>query len=165
MSVLKTFGVDWGPFLAQVITVLIVYVVLSKYAFGPVMAMLEARRKRIAQGEANLKEIESKLSKAEERVQAMLDDANKDAERLISEARESASALREQKSQEAINEAQQIIEKARVASKMEHEKVMSELKGEFGRLLMDATTRVSGKVLDANDQKRINEEALAQASQ
>lgn len=163
-GILETFGLDWPKFISQVIIVLIVYFILSKYAFGPVLAMLESRRKRIEEGEINLKTIQEEMAKAEEKVQAMLDEANRDAERLIAEARDSAEAVRGQKTQEAVKEAQNIIEKAREASKLEHEKVMGELKSDFGRLLIDATSKVTGKVLDESDQKRINEETAGQVA-
>ncbi|NLT72189.1 MAG: F0F1 ATP synthase subunit B [Verrucomicrobiaceae bacterium] len=163
-GILQTFGLDWPKFISQVIIVLIVYVILSKYAFGPVIAMLEARRKRIAEGEANLKTIETELGKAEEKVRGMLDQANLDAERLIAEARESAEAVRGQKTQEAVKEAQSIIEKAREASRLEHESAMNELRRDFGRLVIDATSKVTGKVLDDGDQKRINEETAGQVA-
>ena len=163
-GILDTFGLAWGPFFAQFIIILVVYAILSKYAFGPVLAMVEARRERIAEGERNLKDIETQLATAEEKVQGMLDDANADAERLIGEAKESASVVREQKTQEAIAEAQNIIEKARAASKLEHEKTMAELKSDFGRLVIDATSKVSGKVLDESDQKRINQETAEQVA-
>jgi len=161
---LNTFGLDWAKFISQVIVVLIVYAILAKFAFGPVLAMLEQRRKRIEDGEANLVKIREQLATAEEKVQSMLDEANRDAERLISEARESADALRDQKSQEAIKEAQQIIEKARAAAKVEHDNLMSSLKQEFGRLVTDATSKVTGKVLDEEDQKRINQETAGQVA-
>ena len=163
-GILETFGLDWAKFLSQVIIVLIVYGILSKYAFGPVLAILQARRLRIAEGEGNLKTIQTELSRAEEKVQAMLNQANADAERLIGEARDSAEAVRGQKTQEAIKEAQQIIEKARDASRLEHESAMNELKRDFGRLVIDATSKVTGKVLDDRDQKRINEEAAGQVA-
>lgn len=163
-GILHTFGLEWPKFISQVIIVLLVYFILSKYAFGPVLAMLEARRRRIAEGEANLKTIEAELNKAEEKVQGMLNQANADAERLIAEARESAESVRGQKTQEAIKEAQQIIEKAREASRLEHESAMNELKRDFGRLVIDATSKVTGKVLDDKDQKRINEETAGQVA-
>jgi F-type H+-transporting ATPase subunit b len=163
-GILETFGLAWPKFIAQVIIVLIVYFILSKYAFGPVLAMLNARRDRIAEGEENLKKIKADLANAEACVQAMLDEANLDAERLISEARESADAAKEQKTQEAIKEAQNILEKARTASQMEHEAAMNELKRDFGRLVIDATSKVTGKVLDDGDRKRINEEAAGQVA-
>ncbi|MEM7600699.1 MAG: F0F1 ATP synthase subunit B [Verrucomicrobiota bacterium] len=161
---LNTFGLDWGKFFAQCIVVLIVYAILAKFAFKPVLAMLEERRSRIEAGEKNLKQVEEDMAKAEEKVQALLDDANNDAQRLISEARESSEALRAQKSQEAINEAQQIMEKAREASKLEHETAMNELKRDFGSLVINATSKVTGKVLDDKDQKRINDETAGQVS-
>jgi tRNA(Ile)-lysidine synthase TilS/MesJ len=61
-------------------------------------------------------------------------------------------------------EAQQILEKAREASRLEHEGAMNELKRDFGRLVIDATSKVTGKVLDDKDQKRINEEAVGQVA-
>ena len=163
-KILKLFGLDWGAFIAQLIIILIVYLILRKYAFGPVVEMLELRRKRIAEGEAKLKKIETDQAEAEANAQAMLDKANEEADRLIVEARESAEAIREQKSQAAISEANQIIEKAREASKMEHQRVMSELKSDFGRLVIGATSKVSGKVLDDGDQKRINSEVAGEVS-
>lgn len=163
-EILNTFGLDWPKFISQVIIVLIVYFVLSKYAFGPVLEMLEARRRRIAEGEANLETIKAEMGKAEDKVRAMLEQANADAERLINEARESAEAVRTEKTQEAIKEAQQILEKAREASRLEHERAMNELKRDFGRLVIDATSKVTGKVLDDSDQKRINEEAAGQVA-
>ncbi|MDF1825488.1 MAG: F0F1 ATP synthase subunit B [Verrucomicrobiales bacterium] len=163
-DILTTFGLDWGKFIAQCLIVVVVYIILSKYAFGPVLAMLEERRARIEAGEKNLKEVEENMAKAEQKVQALLDEANGDAERLIAEARESSEALRSQKSQEAINEAQAIIEKAREASKLEHQTAMNELKRDFGHLVIEATSKVTGKVLDDGDQKRINEETAGQVS-
>lgn len=163
-GILETFGLDWAKFLSQVIIVLIVYGILSKYAFGPVLGMLEARRRRIAEGEANLETIKADLGKAEEKVRSMLEKANSDAERLISEARDSAESVRAQKTQEAIKEAQSILEKAREASRLEHEAALSELKRDFGRLVIDATSKVTGKVLDDKDQKRINDEAVGQVA-
>jgi len=163
-GIIEQFGISWPEFIAQVIIVLVVYFVLSKYAFGPVMGMLQERRQRIEESEANSKKIENELAKAEEKVQSMLDEANGDAERLIAEARDSAEAVRGQKTQDAIKEAQNIIEKAREASRLEHEKTLNELKRDFGRLVIDATSKVTGKVLDDGDQKRINQETAGQVA-
>jgi F-type H+-transporting ATPase subunit b len=162
MGILETFGFTWGKFAAQVIIILIVYAILKKFAFGPVLAMLEERRRRIADGEANLEKIREQMEKAEANVQEKIDQANANADRMIAEAKESAESVRTQKTQEAITEAGQIIAKANEAAKLEHDQVMAELKGEFARLVIDTTSKVTGKVLDDGDQKRINEEAAGQ---
>lgn len=164
MELLDTFGVTWVKFISQVIIILIVYGVLKKFAFGPVMAMLEERRRRIADGEANLEKIREQMETAEASVQGMLDKANADADRLITEAKESAESVREQKTQDAIAEAGQIIAKANEAAKLEHEQLMAELKRDFGRLVIDTTGKVTGKVLDESDQERINQETAGQVA-
>jgi len=81
---------------------------------------------------------------------------------MIDEARESAGHVAERKEQEAIAAAEQIIAKAREASVIEHEKTMAELKRELGRLVVDTTAKVTGKVLTADDQRRLQEEASRQ---
>ena len=151
-------------FFSQVAIILIVYAVLKKFAFGPVMAMLEERRRRIADGEANLEKIREQMEQAEAKVQSMLDEANADADRLISEAKESAEAVRDQKTQDAIAEAGQIIAKANEAAKLEHDQLMAELKRDFGRLVVDTTSKVTGKVLNDSDQERINQETAGQVA-
>ena len=164
VDLLNTFGVTWVAFLSQVAIILVVYVILKKFAFGPVMAMLEERRKRIADGEANLEKIREQMEQAENKVQSMLDEANADADRMISEAKDSAESVREKKTQDAIAEAGQIIAKANEAAKLEHDQLMTELKRDFGRLVIDTTSKVTGKVLDDSDQDRINQETACQVS-
>ena len=163
-EILDTFGVEWGKLLAQVFIFGIVLFVLKRYAFGPVQAMLEARRKRIAEGEAKLEKIARDLASAEANAKEIVDKANTDANRLIKEAGDGAAALAEKKRQASIAEAAAIVAKAREAAKLEEEQLLSQLKREFGRMVVDATTRVTGKVLTPDDQERLNRETAAQVS-
>lgn len=160
-TIKKTFGLNGWFFLAQVINFFLVVWILKKFAFGPVQEMLEQRRVRIAEGEAKLKRIEKQLAESEETTAAAIAKANEEALRLINEAKEGATAFTEQKSQEAISQAQQILAKAEAAAKADRERLRAELKGEFGRLVAATTAQVTGKVLSDEDQKRINEDALA----
>ena len=158
------FGLELPKLIAQVIIFLVVFYVLKTKAFGPIMGMLEQRRMRIADGESKLEKIARDLAEAEKNAQAIVDKANDDANRMVKEAGDSAKSLAEKRQQEAIQEAGQILVKAREAAKMEHEQVMAQLKAEFGRMVTDATTRVTGKVLNIDDQARINQETSAQVS-
>ncbi|MEM7014789.1 MAG: F0F1 ATP synthase subunit B [Verrucomicrobiota bacterium] len=166
MDILKdiagNFGFELPKFLAQILIFLIVYAVLKWKAFGPIQAMLEQRRQRIADGEENLKKIKEDLESAEAKAQEIIDKANADAERLIDEARESAQNLTEKKTQEATSEANSIIAKAREASQLEKEQALSELKRDFGRLVIDTTSKVTGKVLTKADQDKINQETAGE---
>jgi len=161
-EIFKLFGFDWAKLIAQIIVFIIVYAVLSKYAFGPVTALLETRRQRIAEGEANLQKISHNLATSEAQTAAAIQKANADAERMVKEGRDAAAAVGEAERQKALAEAAAIITKAREAAELERARIMGELKRDFGRLVVDATSRVAGKTLSSEDQARLNKEALAQ---
>ena len=158
------FGLSAPNLIAQIIIFMIVYFILKNKAFGPILAMLEQRKQRIAEGEAKLEKISKDLAEANANAQAILDKANADGNRLVKEADESAKALAEKKQQDAIHEAGQILAKAREAAQLETDKARAELRREFGRMVADATSRVTGKVLTTDDQLRINQETAAQVS-
>jgi F-type H+-transporting ATPase subunit b len=161
-ELLNTFGIEWPKFLAQLILFIIVYFVLKKFAFGPIIAMLEERRKRIEEGQLNAQKIKQQLADAEKHHTEILAKANAEAQRMIDEARESASHVADRKLQEAITSAEQVIAKAREAGALEYERSMDQLKRELGRLVVETTAKVTGKVLNSDDQRRLQEEAARQ---
>lgn len=163
-DIASQFGLEAPKLIAQVLIFLVVFKVLKSKAFGPILAMLEQRRQRIADGESKLEKIARDLAEAEKNAKAIVDKANDDANRLVKEAGESARSLAEKRQQEAIQEAGQILAKARDAAQLEHDQLLSQLKSQFGRMVADATSRVTGKVLNSDDQSRINQETAAQVS-
>ncbi|MFO1482011.1 MAG: F0F1 ATP synthase subunit B [Verrucomicrobiaceae bacterium] len=163
-EIAQQFGLTLGKFIAQVITFVIVFTILKKFAFGPILGMLEQRRQRIADGEAKLEKIAKDAAEAKQNAQALLDKAEADAARRIKEADDAAKAIQERRQQEAVASANTIIAKAREAAELEKDQLMSQLKREFGRMVSDATSRVTGKVLTTDDQSRINQETAAQVS-
>jgi len=161
-NVAQQFGVYWPNLIAQVVLFTIVYYVLKRFAFKPVIAMLEERRRRIEEGQINAENIKKQLASAQTKYEEILAKANADAQRLLDEVRASGDRLAEQKRQEAIAAAEQIAVKAQEAIALERDRIMAELKQELGRLVVDTTTRVTGKVLTPQDHQRINEETARQ---
>ena len=161
-NVAQQFGVYWPNLIAQVVLFVIVYHVLKRFAFKPVIAMLEERRRRIEEGQINAENIKRQLAEAQTKYEEILAKANAEAQRLIDEVRASGDRLAEQKRQEAIAAAEQITVKAQEAIALERDRVMADLKRELGRLVVDTTTRVTGKVLTPEDHQRINEETARQ---
>jgi len=160
----ETFGWNWQLFLSQVISFSIVAFVLRRFAYKPILAVLEDRRRRIEEGLINADKIKKELAEAEKRYQEIVAKANADAQKMIDEARESSAHLAERKQQEAIAAAEQIIAKAREAAALEHERTMESMKRELGRLVVETTAKVTGKVLTSEDQKRLQEEAARQVA-
>jgi F-type H+-transporting ATPase subunit b len=161
-SVMNTFGVSGPQLVAQIISFLIVAGLLYKWAYKPVLGILEERRVKIAEGLANADKIKQELARTEAMRHELMQKANAEANRLIEEARAAAAKVQESETQKAITDATEIIAKAREATVMEHDRMMQELKKELGRLVVQATAQVTGKVLTTEDQKRLMTETTRQ---
>jgi len=164
-EIAKNFGVDWSHLLAQIVSFGIVAILLHKFAYKKVLNVLEERRQRITEGLANAERIKEELAKTEVARQEVLAKANAEANRLIEEARAAAARVQEAETQKAIAEAAQIITKAQEAAAVEKARTMSELKREIGRLVVQTTGRVTGKVLTSEDQQRLAEETTRQLAE
>ena len=161
-STAHTFGVDWSHFIAQVISFCIVAALLYFFAYKRVLAILEERRQRIADGLANADKIKAELARTEANRLEVLNQANTQANKLIEEARAAANRVRDEETQKAIAAAEQIIAKAREAAAADHDRMLTELKREVGRLVVQTTATVTGKILTPEDQKRLAEETSRQ---
>jgi F-type H+-transporting ATPase subunit b len=161
-QIANTFGVDWPHLLAQIISFGIVCVLLQRFAYKPVLKMLEQRRQQIAQGLADTEKIKAELARTEIQRHEVMLQADAQATKLIEEARASAARLLEQETQKAISAAEQIIVRAREAAAQEHARMLVELKREVGRLVLQTAARVTGKLLTAEDQRRLAEETTRQ---
>ena len=157
-QIARTFGVDRAHLISQVISFVIVCVCLYFLAYRRVLAMLEERHQRIAEGLANAEKIKAELARAEAQRLEVLSQANVQATRLIEEARQAAARVQEQETQKAIAAAEQIIAKAREAAALDHARMLAELKREVGRLVIQTTATVTGKILTPEDQRRLAEE-------
>ena len=158
----REFGVDWPHFIAQVVSFCIVAILLYRFAYKPVLTVLEERRKHIEEGLANAEKIKGELARTEAARQEILNQTNVQATRLIEEARAAAARVQEQETQKAIAAAQEIVEKAREATQAEYARMLADLRREVGRLVVATTGKVVGKVLTPEEQQRLSEEANRQ---
>ncbi len=158
-GIVETFG--WNPtlFISQVISFCLVAFILHKFAYGPIQKVLEDRRKKIAEGLANAEKMKQELARAQAKAEEILTNASKEANRQIAEAREAAAKVLEAETQKAVATANDIVVKARQASEAELARMKAELRREVGRLVVQTTAKVAGKVLSAEDQQRLADEA------
>jgi F-type H+-transporting ATPase subunit b len=157
-EIARTFGVDWPHFLAQVVSFAIVCGVLYLFAYKPVLAMLAERREQIARGLENAAQIKAELAKTEARRQEVIAEASGQATKLIEEARVAAARVQAEETKKAIAAAEQIVARAREAAAQDHARMLAELRREVGRLVVQTTAAVTGKVLTPEDQRRLAEE-------
>lgn len=161
-QIARNFGVDTSHLIAQIISFSIVCVALYFLAYKRVLSMLEERRQRIAEGLANAEKSKQELARTQELREGVMAEANAQATKLIEEARAAAARVQEQETQKAIAAAEDIIAKAREAAAQDHARMLTELKREVGRLVVQTTATVTGKILTPEDQRRLAEETAQQ---
>ena len=154
----ETLGVNWPLFINSCIAFLLVSFLLKKFAYQPVLEMLEQRRQKIAEGMENADKIKAELAETQAERDKVMAEANAKAEKLIADAKEAAKQVGETEGLRAVKQAEEIIRKAREATEADRERMLSELKAEVGRLVVETTAKVSGKVLTAEDQQRLIDE-------
>lgn len=159
---MDSLGIRWIELAAQTINFAIVLFVLWKLAYKPIFNMLEARREKIAEGVANAEKIKAELAKTEAARQKILADAGDLANKIIAEARAAAAHVSEAETQKAVAAAEQIIAKARQAAAQERVASLAELKREVGRLVVQTSMTVTGKILTPEDQNRLAEDTQKQ---
>src|SRR5215469_16265780 len=95
-EIANTFGVDWPHLTAQIISFSIVCILLHRFAYKPILKMLEQRRQQIAQGLADTERIKAELAQAEAKGHEIVMRANAQATALIEEAHKAAARVQPQ---------------------------------------------------------------------
>jgi F-type H+-transporting ATPase subunit b len=161
-QIAQTFGVDWTHLIAQCVSFGIVCLVLYRYAYAPILGMLEARRQQIASGLANAEKIKAELARIEAERIEVLTRAEAEGKQLIEDARAAAARVQAEETRKAIASAEQILVRAQEAAARERAAMLAEVKREVGRLVIQTTATVTGKVLSADDHRRLAEETASQ---
>jgi F-type H+-transporting ATPase subunit b len=158
----EQFGFNTSLFISQVISFSIVAFLLHRFAYKPILTVLEERRRTIADSLANADRIKQELANAQLKAQEIINQASANATRIIEESRNAAAKVTEQETQKAVAAAQDIIAKARQSNEAELVRMKAELRKEVGRLVVATTAKVAGKILTAEDQTRLAEETNKQ---
>jgi F-type H+-transporting ATPase subunit b len=161
-QIANTFGVDWPHLGAQIISFGIVCLLLHRFAYKPVLQVLDQRRQQIAKGVLDREKIKAELEQAEAERRKIMLRADAKAIQVIEEAHSAAARLGEQEMQKAVATAEQVIVKSREAASREHDRMLGELKREIGTLVVQATSTVTRKILTPEDQRRMAEETVNQ---
>lgn len=153
------FGIEGKYLLMQVISFTILAVVLYRFFFKPVLATIEERNARIAEGLKHAEEMQAKLAAAQQESAAIIRAAQADAQKLVDEARRAAKDFADKQQAEAVARSADLVAKAQQAIMLEHKKMLDEARGEIARLVVTTTERVLAKRLSDVDRAAYNDTA------
>jgi F-type H+-transporting ATPase subunit b len=149
-----------GLMIWTVVCFLITLFVLKKFAFGPIQNMLDERRDRIRRSieEADKARVEARKLLEEHR--ALIGQARGQAEEILAEARRVADSQRQRVKEETEADRQRRLEETKRQIEAETHRALEQIRAEVAELTLVATTKVTGKVLDDEDHRRLIEDAI-----
>ncbi|HEV7404553.1 MAG TPA: F0F1 ATP synthase subunit B [Chthoniobacteraceae bacterium] len=160
----RVFGFNGWLFISQCVSFTIVCLLLRKFAYGPVMKVLEERRNTIEQSLKDAARIKEQLAEGERQKAETLAAAEATANKIIAEARATAQVQADKVTAQAAAEADSLRKNAQESARQEHDRMLAELKREVTRLVIDTTSKVTGKVLTSDDHRRLSEEAAREVA-
>jgi F-type H+-transporting ATPase subunit b len=158
------FGIEGKYLLMQVISFTILAVVLYRFFFKPVLATMEERNQKIAEGLKHAEETQARLAAAHQESAALLKAAQLEASKVIDEARKTAKEFADKQQAEAVQRAADLQAKAQQAIELEHKKMLDQARGEIARLVVKTTEQVLAKKLSDADRAAYNDAATKELS-
>ena len=138
----------------------ITFFVLRKFAFGPIQATIDERRKRIRESVEEAEHARAEARSLLEEHKKLVGRAKSDAGEILAEARKVADAHRERAREEAEADRQRRLEDTRKQIEAETVRALEQIRAEVADLALVATQKVTGKVLDREDHRRLIEDAV-----
>jgi F-type H+-transporting ATPase subunit b len=161
---LKTLGINLPSLLAQLINFTVLLILLSIFAYRPVLRLLDQRRQRIQEGLEASEQAKQRAAQAEQDVQAQLERARQEGQAVISQAQQIAARIQEEARQQARQDAEALLARARGEIELERDGAIAELRREFAGLTIEAAEKVIGQALDRQAHRRLIDEVLAEST-
>jgi F-type H+-transporting ATPase subunit b len=152
---MEQLGIEPKLLLAQIVNFLIIVFVLTKVLYKPVLAMLEKRRKEIAEGLAISERMHREEEKFQEKKAAMLDVARKEAKALIEEAKKRATDVEKDLVEKAHKQASEIVEKGKIEVARERTSMEKSLRTESINLAVVMAQKLLHGILSEDMQHKL----------
>jgi F-type H+-transporting ATPase subunit b len=149
-----------GLMVWTLITFAIVLFVLRRFAFGRIQALIDARRERIREALDEADKARQEARELRELTKAEREEAKADRERILEESRRQAQKLFEQARAQADADLKDRLEKNRKEIDAENVRLREQIRRDVVELTLLAAEKVTGKVLDKGDQRRLIDETI-----
>ena len=149
-----------GLMIWTIVAFLATLFVLRKFAFGPIQQTIDERRERIRRSIEEAENARNEARRLLEEHRALIGQARGQAEEILSEARKVADALRQRVKEETETDRQRRLEETKRQIEAETQRALQQIRAEVAELTLIATAKVTGKVLDDADHRRLIEDAI-----
>ena len=138
----------------------ITFFVLRKFAFGPIQKTIDERRDRIRSAVEEAENARAEARRLLEEHKELIGQAKGEAGEILAEARKIADSQRERAKEEIEADRQRRLEETRKQIEAETVRALEQIRAEVAELALAATAKVTGKVLDRDDHRKLIEDAI-----
>ena len=150
-----------GLMIWTIVFFLIVFFALKRYAFGSIQKAIDERRERIRQALDEADHARDEARRLLEEHRSLIGQARQQAEEILGEARRTREAMERRMRDETESERQRRLEETRREIAAETQRALELIRSEVGELTLVAASKVTGKVLDDADHRRLIEDAIS----
>jgi F-type H+-transporting ATPase subunit b len=145
-DLIHQFGIDWKLLLAQVVNFFILFYVLKRFAYKPVIALLNERQRKIVEGIAASDESKKKLETAEVERMHILLKAEEESVGIVSRAEQKAEIQAKNMLDAASKKSEQVIASGQKKLEEERKKLADEVEQEAVMLIKKGLATTIGKM-------------------
>lgn len=160
-EIFEKLGINGALLISQTVNFVLLIILLKKFAYGPVLKMLNDRAEKIAQSLQDAERIEAELKNTEETKVKEIRKAKEDAADIVKKAHEAAAANEQKAIEETRKKTQDIVQRAKEEIQDEKEKSVREAKDEITGLAIQIAEKIIKKNLDVETQNKLAEETLS----
>jgi F-type H+-transporting ATPase subunit b len=163
-SGLGALGFNGSAFVIQLITFILGFLVLRQYAFKPIIKILRERRETIESGVKLGEQMRKERAELEEKVDAELHKARKDADAILAEAHDAAIDISHDVEAKARKKADGIIAEAKERTALDVSRARKQLEQEVVSLISDATEAIIDEKIDPTKDAALLDKAMKEYS-
>ena len=156
-------GINIGSLVAQLVAFIILLLVLQRFAFPVLTKTLDERQAKIREGVENAERASQSLKDAEKRVEALMNDARLESQKVIATATQAAERLKADIEAQAQQRGREIEQQAAKRIEQQIAQAKAELRAHVADLSIAAAERVIGQSLDSATNRRLVDEFVSQS--
>jgi len=160
-EIFAKLGLDSALLISQIVNFVLLLLLLKKFAYTPVLKMLNDRSEKIEKSLAEARKIEEELKNTEETKIAEIKKAKTEAAEIIKKAYDTAQTNAEKAIDDTRKKTQDIVAKAKEEIQSEKEKSVKEAEKEIADLAIQIAEKIIRKNLDSDTEKKLAEETLS----
>lgn len=156
-DLISAFGLDYRVMIANIVNFTLLMLILYKIGYKPILKFVQDRTNTIESGLKNAKEAAKHLEQAKAEQEAVLVEARKEAQQIMTTAQDQAKKQASAFVEKSRTEAQAVLDKAKKDIRIEHEKMIQQAKSELSGLVLLASEKLlQEKITEASDKQFVD---------